>query len=360
MSSGKALSYPLEFKSCVVFLIIIYCYCVDAEELGESKKNYHATYSLYLDNDAFLSDEDRDYTGGGAFSVSSSDPKNHPITIDKLLTWVNRQLNLEEEDANLQTPVYSCEFGLNAFTPNEIGLKESIPNDRPYANLVYLANGQQSLVPSKNTAWVSSLTIGILGTDLAADLQNSIHRTIGSTVAEGWSNQISDGGEPTFKYELTKIKFYPTTKYTQFTTSYTLSIGFITEVSAGFGLKLGRLNSQWWTSSADLNRLGSKVNPYVMTGSEEEHRNDSYFIIGSQVKLRGYNVFLQGQFRDSAVKYSLDEIRPLIYEGWFGYTQELFNNLKLSYIYRYQTSELKVGLADREFSWGGILVALSY
>ena len=315
------------------------------------------TLSIYLDNDAFSSKKDQDYTGGLAISFSGTNAKTHPFSIDAALTWINKSLNLEDENTALKTPLYSCEVGLNVFTPQKTTETNPIQNDRPYSSLVYLANGQQSLSLENRVAWVSSFTFGFLGTEIAANLQNSIHKVIGSSKAAGWDHQISEGGEPTFKYELSHMKFYPLKSYFHVVQTIRASVGFLTETGFGLSLRLGKIYSPWWTMDSSQNRLGSKTNPNMLT---YESKNDFYLFLGSQLKVRLYNSFLQGQFRKSIVSYNYSETRPLVLETWIGLSTEFFNTCRLSYVYRFQTSELNTGIDDHNFTWGGVLLTYLY
>jgi len=312
--------------------------------------------SIYTENDALSTLKDQDYTGGLAVSFSGRQAKEHPVSIDWALTTANQLLNLEDKNTTLIDPLYSCEVGFNFFTPSLITDSEPRPNDRPYASVFYMANGQQSLDYNHRRAWISSLTLGLMGLDLASTIQNGIHSAIGSDKAVGWRHQISNGGEPTLKYELTRLWFHPVTNYFDFSTSTSGSLGFLTEGSGSISLRLGRIRSPWWTIDSNQNRVGSKTNPNYFY---KDKSNDSYLVVGSQLKYRIYNAFLQGQFRSSNVSYKYSETRPIVLEAWVGWVQEVFESVKISYIFRYQTSELEYGLADRDFTWGGVLINMN-
>ena len=75
---------------------------------------------------------------------------------------------------------------------------------------------------------------------------------------------------------------------------------------------------------------------------------------------RGYNVFLQGQFRDSEVTYDSDQLNHMIVEAWLGYTQSFASGWRLSYVLRGHTSEVREGAADRNLLWGGLIIARTF
>jgi hypothetical protein len=85
-----------------------------------------------------------------------------------------------------------------------------------------------------------------------------------------------------------------------------------------------------------------------------------YFFVGGRVKARAYNAFLQGQFRDSAVRYAADEIQNLLLDLWIGMTMQLFEQTQLSYTLNYQSAELRTGQAKRDALWGSVQVAHTF
>jgi hypothetical protein len=96
--------------------------------------------------------------------------------------------------------------------------------------------------------------------------------------------------------------------------------------------------------------------PVESRGSRPE-----YFVFaGVRVKARAYNAFLQGQFRHSTVRYSFDEIEPIVAEAWLGFAMQLLDNTQLSYALNYQTAELRNGQADRDALWGAVQLTHSF
>jgi hypothetical protein len=85
-----------------------------------------------------------------------------------------------------------------------------------------------------------------------------------------------------------------------------------------------------------------------------------YFFTGARIKARGYNAFLQGQFRDSKVEYSYSQIEPIVAEVWAGFVTQIFEQTQLSYTLNYQTAELRSGEAARDSMWGGLQLVHSF
>lgn len=99
-------------------------------------------------------------------------------------------------------------WGNSTFTPKNLRTADPIPDDRPYASLLYVAGGY-----STNTAFLSEhlpatwpmlarttvFELGVLGTNVSRDVQTAIHRRCCvDDIPKGWDNQIGQGGSPTF------------------------------------------------------------------------------------------------------------------------------------------------------------------
>lgn len=319
--------------------------------------------SIYVDNDLFTGNsKDEDYTGGMAITYSGSSAAKHPFSIDKALNLVNRATrihNVLEKNADNETQtLHSCEVGLAVFTPTDIQQKNPIQNDRPYSSLMYISNTQQILSQDHRRSLITSLSFGVMGLSIAGEIQNGIHGAIGSDKAEGWSNQISNGGEPTFKYSTTLQHYIDTgNDHLQLTSSAGISLGYITEATTGISLRAGRLHTPRWSFNVHNSNYGEKTN---ITAPTTRHLDEFYVVAGANMKARAYNAMLQGQFRDSAVSYSPDEIENFVYEGWLGLGCEFKSGIRLSYLFRHQSSELNTGLGDRSFNYAEFIASYKF
>lgn len=92
-------------------------------------------------------------------------------------------------------------MGVSAFTSEDISDPQPILDDHPYGSLILLGNTRQAVDPVAATASKSTLLFGLLGTNLAHEMQDFFHGLTDTEKAQGRDNQISDGGEPTFRYE---------------------------------------------------------------------------------------------------------------------------------------------------------------
>jgi len=331
------------------------------EPLDESQQEKErGGWAFYFDNDLFASTgRDRDYTGGISLTLSGFQAVDYPVSVDPLLGTVNSWLNI---DHNSDARLYSFEFGLTAFTPENIQATAPVFDDRPYASLVYISNTRQDINYQKRTSLISSLTIGALGLNVAGEFQNLIHKIVDSDEAQGWDNQISDGGEFTFRYSLSKQRVrwfdYSTNNFNyEIKTARTVNAGYLTDLTWSISGRFGKIRTPWSSFNPQNAAYAEKGLP--LAELNEQPKNEFYFWTGMSIHLRAYNALLQGQFRDSVVTYDRDELNHVVGEIWMGVTTELDSGLRLSYFLRGQTSEIKSGPGSRRPVWGGIIVSRS-
>lgn len=320
--------------------------------LGESVQAQdepeYTSVRVQLDNDLFAGGHrDRDYTGGLAISISGANARDGLLSLDPLLARIDSLVGAEGGQVH-----HARQFGLMAFTPNDITTTTPIYDDRPYASLVFMSNGRLYVDADGRHAWFSSLTVGMLGLSLTEDLQSAIHDVVGSEEPRGYDHQISAGGEPTARYSLARQSLWIANPSGTIDVKTTLqgSVGYLTEASASISMRIGRFDSPWWSFAPELTDYIAAPVPAVANRGRAER----FFFAGVRVKARAYNVLLQGQFRDSEVRYSASELEPIVAEAWVGFVTQLLNQTQLSYSLNYQTSEIRDGLADRDAWWGAV------
>lgn len=313
-------------------------------------------WALSFDNDVLVpSSRDQDYTYGVSVTISGDVTRDYAVSLDAPLSWLNQRLI---PGNGMVTPSnHAIEFGVYGFTPEDITIAEANPSDRPYAGIVYTSAIQELITPNPDVAWRTSLTFGILGLDIVGDLQNDVHKAIGSEEAKGWEHQISDGGEPTARYSIARQRLWHSpVPYLEIKTTAQTSVGYLTEASYGVSLRLGRIASRWQSFNPELTTYGEQANQVV----DEQYRSESYWMMGAAVKARFYNAFLQGQFRNSEVEYNRDELNTGILEAWAGYSHSFNSGFRLTYLLRGHTSELRRGDGDRNVVWGGLTLSYKF
>lgn len=317
-----------------------------------NKTSTAPSFRAVLDNDVFVPGErDQDYTGGLSLSYSSGDLTQSVFYVGAILDRLDEEFNLPQGSNNY----YTIEAGLYGFTPEDAKHVHMNPNDRPYASILYFSNSHQRVDEVNQVAWQSTFTLGVLGLNLFGSVQNEIHDISNNKPAVGWNHQISDGGELTARYQISRQSGFriPSDRW-QVNFTQQLSIGYLTEASIGLSTRFGKIDSNWWNFQPELANYGEQ------RSGEMAKRNESYFFAGLALKARAYNAFLQGQVRDSDVSYSSDDVNHGLAELWVGYSQSLGNNYQLSYIIRGHTSELKQGIGDRNVLWGGLVLSKNW
>lgn len=133
----------------------------------------------------------------------------------------------------------------------------------------------------------------------------------------------------------------------------------LTEASAAITMRAGRVNTSWWSFAPELTDY---IAPPVPAESVNAHGGpgELYFFAGARLKVRAYNAFLQGQFRGSVVRYSWDEIQPVVVHAWIGAVTQIFGQTQLSYTLNYQSGELRGGEGAKSSLWGGVQLAHAF
>lgn len=327
------------------------------------EEKWNAGWAFYFDNDIFAG-TDRDYTGGLAVTLSGRRAAEYAFSLQPALSWLDR-LGVERAYAghnHFQT--HAMELGFTLFTPQDTGRSEPILDDRPYASLFFVASSRTTVVPARSLAYTTMLSAGLLGLALAGDIQNLAHDLVGEPRVEGWDNQISEGGEPTARYTVS-VQRTVSRSVPGDVPGHDLkltaegNIGFVTDARVGFNFRWGRISTPWWSfnpQQADYINLGS---PVAAPRHRRGHGRELYVWIGGLLSYRLYNVFLQGQFRDSVHTLGRDEVEPLVPEGWLGVTFGVGDGYRGSLFVRQRGEEVKVGDPVAP-TWGGFIVSRSY
>jgi hypothetical protein len=327
---------------------------IDAEE-------YNAGWTLAIDDDVMaFSDRDFDYTGGVAVTLAGRRVAEWPISLDKAASWLDPLVPRHEALGAVQ-PLHAMQIGLIAFTPEDLDVATPIRDERPYASLLFLSNTRVFVTEPRQPAYETSFTVGILGLDLAGDLQRVIHEGLGAgETPRGWNNQISDGGEPTVRATWARQALLGS-RYREDGAGGELkwrvegSVGYLTEAGVALSGRWGRINTPWWSVAPARADYVSQPAPIIGAPLREDVR-ELYVWAGIKARVRGYNAFLQGQFRESEITVPRSRIEPLIGEAWLGVTWQISKACRLSYVARYQTPEVENGRGGRRLLWAGLQI----
>ncbi len=318
-------------------------------------------WSIAIDNDLFApTQNDRDYTGGLGITVSGVQTADYWWSLDPLLRRVDRLLVSNEEAPNESSVQHAVQVGLVSFTPQDLRAENVNFGDRPYASLLFVTGARQYLGPDARSFRYSDLTLGVLGLSFTSNIHNAIHEAVGSDTARGYGHQISAGGEPTARYvtggsKLRAQRLVLGSRLLETKTTWELSAGYLTEASYAVSTRLGGINSPWWTFNPE--RVDYIAQPSPTARRPGDGLSELYVWAGAKLRLRAYNAFLQGQFRDSDHLFAASQLDHVIGELWLGITGQFFGGTQMSYAVRYQTAEIRDGLGSRDPVWAGVTIS---
>jgi hypothetical protein len=242
------------------------------------------------------------------------------------------------------------------FTPDDIGDRAPIFDDRPYASLLYLANKQ--VVADDDRALGVELMIGALGLRIADEVQTALHRwnrelrgSNDPVDPKGWRYQISDGGEPTARLRVSDSRRFAHSGHWDLSHAWDLNLGFQTNASIGVSGRFGDLNSPFWSVPYDPINRGNFVPAFG---------GDELYVWGA-ARLRGvaYDAMLQGQFRDSRVTVDSDDVRRLLWDAGVGVTKG-WRGYQLTLAFNAKGAETRLKDARNRHFWGGLYLSKRY
>lgn len=327
---------------------------------GNEKHN--AGWTVAFDNDLLaLGDRDFDYTGGVAVTLTGRRAADWWFTLDPVLGGLEFLVPGRGTGPDYFT-MHAVQFGALAFTPDDLNATEPIRDDRPYASLLFMSSSRTYVKHPLEPVYQTSFKFGLLGLDYVGDVQKWIHESLDlDEIPEGWDFQISDGGEPTVqatwsRQSLLASNFQSARSEYELKWSVGGSAGLVTEGDVSLSLRWGRINTPWWSFTPEQAEYLSRPAP-VVGGSVRPDVRELYVWGGLKARARVYDVYMQGQFRDSEVTFRSDQLEHLLGEAWFGVTWQASREYRLSYVARYQTNEIEDGSGSRSILWAGFLIS---
>lgn len=332
--------------------------------------------SLILDQDAFAPayNEDRNYTMGFSLGYTGKIADKNYLVFPWMRKGMDWLFGLKGQLAHGEEYMPGMALFISGFTPEDISQSGIVDDDRPYGSLLSISSSMASLLNGSEdeisqSALSTRLNIGVLGTGLANSVQSYIHKEgwLGSTrpIPEGWHNQVSDGGEPTFLYQIqyTKPGFisykmdhdgYPT-KRKMFELIYQVesNIGYYTNLAGGVVFRIGNYSTPfWYMNSAGMSSANQA--PSLIADQFE-----FFFSLGIRGRAVVYNGLLQGQFRNSVYTLSAHQINPLILESELNIVLRYKKLSLIYYPFQLRTAEFALP-TSRTHIWGGVTALFSW
>ncbi|NJL27007.1 MAG: lipid A deacylase LpxR family protein [Thermoanaerobaculia bacterium] len=136
---------------------------------------------------ALFSGSDEHYTNGIRFAMVRN-PKNNPDWVGSFHEWYCARFCGRQ--AYRSTLGWS--FGQNLFTPDDISIETLIPDDRPYAAVLYGSLFVDFIDDHETVKQTVELQIGIVGPEAGGEwLQTEFHELIDDELPQGWDNQLA-------------------------------------------------------------------------------------------------------------------------------------------------------------------------
>ena len=287
---------------------------------------------------------------------------------------------------------------LSLYTPNDITQRPPLVkgDGRPYASTLVYGDSVIFLNDKDHIALKQGIQLGLLGLSVGGNLQRAVHKLMTLDLPEGWSSQISDGGEPIFLYSLQRKALLCGAGNRcgngifELTTNLGGGVGYYNGLRGGLSIRLGLIDSPFWADFAPISghmfqpeRFGNgpvsepkrsmfqpesyKNRPVPeltrITGSESATTQSSMFVVPeAYLFLTGsahlvlYSTLLQGQGRHNPYEIRASEVETLVPQVMVGFVIQV-GRLRFSFSHSYRGPEIKEG---REHMWSSLTLGCVY
>ena len=311
-------------KFSLLFLILLFCCHTAAGQKIDNlvsfrdirKKSY---FRINYDNDYFSKSDDN-YTQGIDLELALPIFEHNPFNF--LLVQPRKQ---------------EQKFGIAiesiAYTPNTISSPEIQFGDRPFSSVLLLKNFVISENPEKNSRFISSISVGVIGPDaFGEEGQVAIHKATGTWLPKGWKNQIKN--DLVLNYDVVFEKQLLRSDLFRINSISNIKLGTLfTNISTGINAVFGIINSPF-------------SNP------ENPGKIQCYLFGEPLLKAVGYDATLEGGLFNTTSPYTISaaDVQRFTFQYNYGVVIQLYG-FYLEYGQSYITKEFKTGPAQ---NWGGV------
>lgn len=308
----------------IIFLTIILSFSGSfAQEINNYSTLFDVRDSSYTrisyDNDLFRG-TDRWYTQGIGIDVYSFRFAKNPLN--------GMLLRLKSSDRDR----YGIEFRTHGCTPSTILSDSVLIGDRPYAGVFSLGVVRTSQQKERKLRLTSQFELGMIGpAALGKETQTGIHKITGDDLPLGWQHQIKNSPIVNYMVRIEKGAPFRLPKLITADVYLQGKIGtFQTNLSSGFELALGRLNTPFTTSK----------HPY----SFYAYSQSSVTLVGYDASLMGGIINREGYF------LSYSELNSVVLRQHVGL---VFGapHFSIALNFAFISREIKQSLPH---SWGGL------
>lgn len=349
--------------------------------------------NVFIEEDNFNKkfNQDRNYTGGGAISLTGAFTSSNWF----IASFFRKKLDGVFKINSIANHYFSAahclvsnsfSFGTTVFTPEDLAQTAPVKGDRPYSSLTFLSSKQVRVWADEQhgndrIAITTELVIGSIGTDVGDSLQTWIHRSIiknnpgnagNRPIPQGWKNQISNGGEPTAMYRLSIQQklgevFWirnKNIKALELSSLYECQLGYYTNAAVGLTLRAGFFKANFWQNNSNfgnsINQFRLNTNHGIAPNTLEKvpgkNNVELYAFVSVRSRLIGYNALLQGQFKKSVYTLGTGEMNHLVNEFEIGIAARIWRFTGIYEPVAGRTSELNTAYS-RTHIWGAFNIA---
>ncbi|WP_179005898.1 lipid A deacylase LpxR family protein [Winogradskyella forsetii] len=283
-------------------------------------------FRFHYDNDYFAA-TDENYTQGYNFELVLPSLEKNPIN-----------------HLFFKPKAVSAKYGLSiehiGYTPNDY-VSESIQvGDRPFAAAIMLKSFTIATDSIRKTRISQALSFGLIGPGaFGKEMQVGIHEATGNKIPKGWDHQIKNDVIINYRIDYEKRVYrYHNLVGLQANASAQLGTLF-TNVSAGFNMQLGILNS-------------------ALDGPKNKKNFQVYFYGQPALNIIAYDASLQGGLFNTKSPYTISSNNLERFTASYNYGLVLkTKTLYFEYTRSAITREFKTGASAK---WGGIRIGFTF
>jgi hypothetical protein len=188
----NAKKYNVLFHSITALMIIFFWGMMPSRLYAEDSclSPEFKTFTFYMENDIFA-EKDGQYTNGFKLTWTRYGLEQLPedAWAHRWLYPVVKRLGFAKKSGSEKALTFSV--GQNIYTPDDIEETERIPDDRPYAGILYMELGFHRRF--RNRMHTLGLYAGIVGPHSYAEaLQSEGHALFHNKEPKGWDHQLED------------------------------------------------------------------------------------------------------------------------------------------------------------------------
>lgn len=353
------------FRKILLFLLLNLSMFQTYSQVKDTRKSF----IIYTDEDfkpvqVFGKANDQNYTMGIGFGLNLPSFAGSWVFAPNELIFksILSKRFLEKDSLVLLSPGLSING--TAFTPLDLRRSDVVQGDRPYAFLLSLSTKEMLLDLKHDQMFTSEFSYGVLGTKIGQAFQTWMHKSVikdtaNTPIPQGWDNQISKGGEPTFLYSISYDKLIsaisPRGTRSLLEVKWGLQgmVGYYTGVAAQLSARFGLLDrSNWMANYSQLQNMNG------ITPTQQKTKSELFLFGMIRPVYLAYNELLNGGFRNSVYTLDFSQTNQAKLEWNFGvgFTFPLGKSKTKSLIFNWimnagRTSELNTPYR-RSHQWG--------